>query len=215
MRNRQVETPLPTLGLGEVASKSHKVGTILDSLSRAAATYTTDTIANYEAKGLRLFFDITNVGAAGIVTAKVQVRDPVTGNWVDLSQNIILAAVATTILTIFPGLVPWQQFNRASSITPSDAVDLPQVPESVWVGGAGVIAAIMPDNTVQNFTVPAGTMLSIRPKRINATNTTATLLVAMYQAALAINSPLGLEWRLTITVSGNAVVFSVGGQYLN
>lgn len=215
MRNRQVETPLPTLGIGEVASKTHKLGTILESASRAAATYTTDPIHNYEAKGLRLFFDLTNVGGAGIVTTKVQVRDPVTGNWVDLSQNIILAAVATTILTIYPGLIPWQSFNRASSISPSDTVDIPQVPEAIWIGGAGVLAAILPDNSVQNFTVPAGVMLPLRPKRINLTNTTATLLVAMYQAALAINSPLGLEWRLTITVSGNAVVFSVGGQYLN
>jgi hypothetical protein len=142
--NRQVETPLPALALGELASKSHKLGTILDSQSRAAATYTTDPIHNYEAKGLRLFFDLTNVGAGpGTVTAKVQVQDPVSGNWVDLAGAVTAAlnAVGTTMLTIYPGLTA--------------------------------------------------------------------------AANVAVSSPLGLVWRLSVTVATNAVSFSVGGQYLN
>jgi hypothetical protein len=73
------------------------------------------------------------------------------------------------------------QFNKAAPITPSDATDLPQVTEAVWVGGAGVVAAVMPDQSVVNFTCIAGTVLPLKVRRINATNTTATLLVALYQ----------------------------------
>jgi hypothetical protein len=73
------------------------------------------------------------------------------------------------------------QFNKATPITPSDATDLPQVTEAVWVGGAGVVAAVMPDQSVVNFTCIAGTVLPLKVRRINATNTTATLLIALYQ----------------------------------
>lgn len=70
-------------------------------------------------------------------------QDPATGNWVDLAGAVTaaLAAVATTMLTIYPGI-----------------------------------------------TVAAG---------------------------VAISSPLGLVWRLNVVVGTNAVVFSVGGQYLD
>lgn len=76
---------------------------------------------------------------------------------------------------------PGSQFNKVASLAPSDSVDLPQITEAIWVGGAGVVAAIFADNTVQNFTVPAGTLLPIKVKRVNLTNTTATLMVALYQ----------------------------------
>jgi hypothetical protein len=76
---------------------------------------------------------------------------------------------------------PATQFNKATSLSPSDGTDLPQITEAIWIGGAGVVAAIFPDNTVVNFTVPAGTLLPIKVKRVNLTNTTATLLVALYQ----------------------------------
>jgi hypothetical protein len=66
-------------------------------------------------------------------------------------------------------------------ITPSDTVNMAAGCRGVYCGGAGNIAAVGNDNAVATFTaVPVGTFLPICPKRINSTNTTATLLIALY-----------------------------------
>lgn len=64
-------------------------------------------------------------------------------------------------------------------ITPSDSVDLAEVPRGIWVGGAGdlVVTGLTGDVTFQS--VPAGTMLPIAPTRVKATGTTATSLVGV------------------------------------
>jgi hypothetical protein len=76
-----------------------------------------------------------------------------------------------------------ERYTVWKPITTSDATNLTGgVTHAVWVGGAGNIAAVAQDNTVQNFlAVPAGTWLPIGAKRINATNTTATNMLALYQ----------------------------------
>lgn len=79
-------------------------------------------------------------------------------------------------------------YSVAAAITPSDTVNidvgaatkLPTTTDAVWVGGAGVVAAILQSGAVVNFTCVAGSLLPIKAKRINSTNTTATLLVALY-----------------------------------
>jgi hypothetical protein len=105
-RNKPVETPLPAQASSEAASKSHVIGTIFESSSRAAATYTSDELKNFEHPGVRLFINRTNVGGAGTVTAKIQVKDPVSGQWVDLTGAVTtaLATVACSTLTLYPGL---------------------------------------------------------------------------------------------------------------
>lgn len=66
------------------------------------------------------------------------------------------------------------------AITPSDTVNLAKRCRSVYVGGAGNIAAVDDAGTAVTFSaVPVGTVLPIEAKRINATGTTATLLVAL------------------------------------
>lgn len=68
-----------------------------------------------------------------------------------------------------------------AAVTPSDSANMPAGCRSIYVGGAGNIVAVGWDNTVATFTaVPVGTVLPIQAKRINATNTTATLMIAMY-----------------------------------
>lgn len=104
MLNRVVETPLPALGLDPAQAKDHRTGTIFPSLSRAAAAYTSDPIHNYEHCGARLFINVTDVGAAGTLTVKIQVMDPATGTWADLATSAALAAAALTILTVYPGI---------------------------------------------------------------------------------------------------------------
>lgn len=71
-------------------------------------------------------------------------------------------------------------FNDYRPITTSDTVDLPWVTQAVWVGGAGNVVAVMQNGTTGTFTaVPAGNTLPIMARRINATLTTATNLVAL------------------------------------
>lgn len=65
-------------------------------------------------------------------------------------------------------------------IPPSDTVNLTKRCRAVYVGGAGNIVAVDDAGTAVTFSaVPAGTVLPIEAKRINATGTTATLLVAL------------------------------------
>lgn len=141
--NKPVDTPTGAQAVGEAASKTHVLGTIFESASRAAATYNSPEFKNYESPGVRLFVDLTNVGAGpGTVTVKIQVKDPVSGNWKDLNAvaTAVLNAVATTVLTVYPGFT-----------------------------------------TVANVNV---------------------------------DGHLGISWRVVATVATNAVVFSVGGEYL-
>jgi len=74
-------------------------------------------------------------------------------------------------------------YNDWRPITPSDTVDLPRVTTAIWVGGGGDVAAVMQNNLmpVVLAAVPAGTWLPLAAKRVNATSTTATGLVAFYQ----------------------------------
>ena len=72
-------------------------------------------------------------------------------------------------------------FEYAAAITTSDTVSLTGITRAVYVGGAGNITAIMSNGDAVLLTaVPVGTLLPIRCTRINATATTATLLIAMY-----------------------------------
>lgn len=71
-------------------------------------------------------------------------------------------------------------YNKFAAITTSDTVDLAARADAVWVGGAGNVAAVQTDGVVVTLTaVAAGTLLPIVVRRINATNTTATNLVAL------------------------------------
>lgn len=64
------------------------------------------------------------------------------------------------------------------AIAPSDTVNHPFTARGIYVGGAGNIAIVNDDNTVVTLTaVPVGTQLLVEHKRVNATGTTASLLV--------------------------------------
>ena len=67
------------------------------------------------------------------------------------------------------------------AITTSDVTELPFVIRKLYVGGAGAVVAVNEAGVAVTFTaVPVGTTLDIWARRINATGTTATLLVGMY-----------------------------------
>lgn len=67
------------------------------------------------------------------------------------------------------------------SVTPDDDNDLTTICRALWIGGAGDVSVILKDDdsAVTLESVPAGTMLSIRAKRVRATGTTASAIVAL------------------------------------
>ena len=66
------------------------------------------------------------------------------------------------------------------AITPSDSAGLGYFTRGVYVGGAGVIKCISADGNTASFTAPAGALLPIVTNFVYDTDTTATLLVALY-----------------------------------
>lgn len=75
-------------------------------------------------------------------------------------------------------------YRNAVAITPDDFTDLENLPRALWIGGAGNLNVLMDDDQpgeeVLISGIPAGTLLEVRTKRILNTNTTATLIVALW-----------------------------------
>lgn len=67
------------------------------------------------------------------------------------------------------------------AVTPSDSVNLPAGCRGIYVGGIGNVALVGSDNVPITFTaVPVGTFMPCSAKRVNSTNTTATLMIALF-----------------------------------
>lgn len=66
------------------------------------------------------------------------------------------------------------------AITPSDATNyLNAIARRIYVGGAGIVQLVTLSGAVVPFTVPAGAYIDCVSMRVNATGTTATLLVGL------------------------------------
>jgi len=79
------------------------------------------------------------------------------------------------------------QYTAGVAITKSDTVDFTSVGganellcDAIYVGGAGVVVVAFQDNSTASFTCIAGQILPVKARRVNSTNTTATLMVALY-----------------------------------
>lgn len=76
-------------------------------------------------------------------------------------------------------------YNYAMPITKSDSVNSPQkddrYPDAIWVGGAGIVRCVFPDESTVDITVVAGTLLPLVLKRIQSSTTSATLFVGLWQ----------------------------------
>lgn len=86
-------------------------------------------------------------------------------------------------VSLLAGAPPQQSEPSAkyAVVTPHDSTDLANMTRGLYVGGTGNLVAVMEDNTTCLFSaIPAGTILPIRARRVNSTNTTATLIVALY-----------------------------------
>ena len=71
--------------------------------------------------------------------------------------------------------------QHAVVITPSDSVDLTTVSRALWIGGAGNISVVMYGGEIVTISgIQAGSLLPLMVKRVNSTNTTATLIVSLW-----------------------------------
>jgi len=72
-------------------------------------------------------------------------------------------------------------YKKVTAVTPSDGADIPIGCMALWVGGAGAIAldTVSGDTNVLISGIAAGTLLKIQARRVRATGTTATLIVAL------------------------------------
>ena len=71
--------------------------------------------------------------------------------------------------------------GRAAAVTPSDSAYLTSASRALYVGGAGDVALVtVGDDTVTFVAVPAGSILPVRVKRVLATGTTATSILALW-----------------------------------
>jgi len=67
------------------------------------------------------------------------------------------------------------------AVTPHDTNLFPTLARGLYIGGAGDVTVTGQDDTDVTFVgVPAGSMMGIRCKRVKATGTTATNIVALY-----------------------------------
>jgi len=70
--------------------------------------------------------------------------------------------------------------SHGVAVTPSDTTDIGFVTRAVWVGGAGNLSVTLESGAkVLLSGITAGSMLPIKALRLWATDTTATLLVAL------------------------------------
>ena len=71
--------------------------------------------------------------------------------------------------------------SHASAVTPHNTTELEYVTRAVYVGGGGDVKVTMQDSGEVIFVaVPTGTTLPIRVKKVFATGTDATDIVALW-----------------------------------
>lgn len=66
------------------------------------------------------------------------------------------------------------------AISPSDSANLTSMVRAIYVGGAGNIKLVSPNNTTLEFVgVPAGSILPMMAVKVFNTSTTASLLIGI------------------------------------
>lgn len=77
-------------------------GTLLASAARTATTSSADQ-TNYNAKGVRVFINVTVDAAAASVVPTITVKDPVSGVYTAILTGAAITATGHTVLTVYPG----------------------------------------------------------------------------------------------------------------
>ena len=86
----------------------HRAETVFPSLLRTEATFNSDELGNSGARGCRVYVDITAEAGTATLDMKLQQRDPISGDYIDIGGASIaqLSAVTTgpVMLTIHPDI---------------------------------------------------------------------------------------------------------------
>ena len=71
--------------------------------------------------------------------------------------------------------------QAAQSVVPSDTIDLTNASRALYIGREGNVSVVMVSGQSVSFkNVAAGTILPLRVQRVNASNTTASEIVALW-----------------------------------
>lgn len=175
----------------------------------AAASHPLATIVSAANNGLILAFDISsgtitdapdgysldrNVANRAVATVAANVDTSTAGKAFTDNANVNFATFAAVVNGEDdppPASLPPDQlmadlsYSNAVAITKSDTVNFDLVNNSpvcdaIYVGGAGIVVAVLQNDATVNYTCVAGQLLAVRAKRVNSTTTTATLMVAQY-----------------------------------
>jgi hypothetical protein len=138
----------PSGSIGSVTTQPVNVdtGLPLQSFTAQGAGTTTslDQINNY-AVGVKVVINITSLNAgAPTIQVTVQGKDKTSGVYYTILQSTALAAVGTTVLDIYPGLIP------AANLTANDTIPSIWRVSSTIVAGTGSITG-----TIGASTIPA------------------------------------------------------------
>lgn len=72
--------------------------------AQAPATLNQPDQVNEAHRGLKVAIDITAIGASTNLTVTIQGKDKVSGKYYTVLVSAVLAAVSTTVLTVYPGI---------------------------------------------------------------------------------------------------------------
>lgn len=82
---------------------SHPVdGSVASGTAKAAGTYTTGDLNNYNAKGGQFYINITAL--TGTLTVTIEGKDPASGTYYTVLASSALSSTGFTLLTIYPGM---------------------------------------------------------------------------------------------------------------
>ena len=98
----------------------HKETILFASAARSEAAYNSDEQTNDGWRGVDIYVDITAESGTATLDFKLQAKDPIGGDWVDINGASIaqLSAVTTspTRLTVYPGIA------ESSNVSVSDVL---------------------------------------------------------------------------------------------
>lgn len=79
-------------------------GALLTLAAQGLGTVNGADQTNYNGRGLKLIIDVTAIsGTSPTVTVTIQGKDPTSGKYFTILASAALNAVATTVLTVYPG----------------------------------------------------------------------------------------------------------------
>jgi len=90
-----------------ISDQAKKVITLLASAQYEATGATNSSEFNAPwAKGIKLFIDVSADTGSGTIVVKLQDKDPLSGNWVDIAgaTTATLTGTGTVTVTMYPGI---------------------------------------------------------------------------------------------------------------